>query len=115
MVAVDGEAGRFYVAAHGVIRLLGGPTTVSRLLMLDDRTGALLRVPVRPETAIALSVDGTTHRLVVLSRGTAGAARPEDTPPRWERWLRQVLPWLPLPLAAPSAGGTVMALDTTHL
>lgn len=113
-VAVDGVAGRFYVAAHGVVRQLGRPTTVSRLLVLDGRNGAL-RVHALPETAVALSVDGATHRLVVLSRGPAGAARPEDTPPRWARWLRQVLPWLPLPLATPSAGGTVMALDTTHL
>jgi len=102
-VGVDERAGRFYVA------------TDRSLLILDGRSGRMLRVLGLSAPPAALAVDATTHRVFILNSDAAAWPSPDNAPPLL-RWLRRTLPWLPIRVAAPTAaGGTLTVLDTTRL
>jgi hypothetical protein len=103
-VAVDETTGRFYVA------------TADALWVLDDHSGRLARVLSPRAMPLALAVDTATHRLFLLTDSATLPPSPGNPPPLL-RWVRQALPWLPLP-ASPSSSagdGTLTVLDTTRL
>jgi DNA-binding beta-propeller fold protein YncE len=103
-VAVDATTGRFYVATDGA------------LWILDDHSGRVARVLSLRAMPVALAVDAATHRLFLLTVSATMPPRP-DHPPPLLRWVRQALPWLPLPAppASSAGGGTLTVLDTTRL
>jgi DNA-binding beta-propeller fold protein YncE len=103
-VGVDELTGRFYVA------------TDTAVLVLDGRSGRMLRALSLPGTPVALAVDPAAQHVYVLTSPTMGVPQGSDTPSPLMQWLRRTLPWLPL-LAAPTiaAHGMLTVLDTTHL
>jgi hypothetical protein len=103
MAAVDGAAGRFYVAA------------AAGLAILDSHSGRVERVLALGAAPVAVAVDPAAHRAFLLTAGRPGPLAVDRAPPVLG-WLRQALPWLPFP-APPTAsvGGTLTVLDTTRL
>jgi DNA-binding beta-propeller fold protein YncE len=102
--AVDEGSGRFYVA------------TERGLAVLDSHSGRLVRRLALATTPTAVAVDAAAHRLFLLTAGSPGSPGADSSPPLL-RWLRRVLPWLPLPAppASSAGGGTLTVLDTTRL
>jgi hypothetical protein len=82
-------------------------------VVLDERTGALLRSLVVGPAPVSLAVDEATGHVVVL---TVGGQVPIPDP--WSRlppWLRRRLPFLPLrPSALRAVPPGVSVLDVTR-
>lgn len=72
-VAVDGRSGHIYVALAGP-GISGSTATVSRVALLDGRTGAILRQTVVAANPVALAVDERRGRLLVGSVGAVDAS-----------------------------------------
>ncbi|HZS88633.1 MAG TPA: PQQ-binding-like beta-propeller repeat protein [Chloroflexota bacterium] len=114
-VAVDPVAGRFFVAAHDVTRRAGTPTTVGYLAVIDGRSGRLLRMRSLDKQATALAVDAAAHRVFIVNADSMDASAGQDAWQQLERWVRRMLPGLPLPPSTASTGGTVTVLNTERL
>jgi YVTN family beta-propeller protein len=113
-VAVDEAAGRFYVAAHGALTQAG--TSTKRLVVLEGRSGRVLRTLALHEAPVALAVDAAAHRAFIVNSGTSEAPAGRDGGRQITTWLRHTMPWLPLPANPPApATGTVTVLDTSDL
>jgi len=113
-LAVDPARGRVYGVAFGRADANGRALGAGVLRVLDARTGAVLRSTAVGVNPLAVAVDASTGRVVVVDAGGAGdaggAAAGSDP---WSL-LRRALPrWLPLPAprGAVSVPGDVRVLD----
>lgn len=114
-LAVDERRGRALVALQGATDPLDGQTFTApgRVLVLDMRTGALVRTIDAGYAPQAMAVDERDGRIVILN-----AAVRVRVPDRWAwipRWTRRWVPFLPS--SGPStraAPGEVRILDVTR-
>jgi DNA-binding beta-propeller fold protein YncE len=114
-VAVDETAGRFYVAAHSVVKQHGTPTTIGQIVVLDARSGRVLHTLSLAVPVSNVAMDTAAHRLFLVNSGTVARSPGRDGGPQLVAWMRRVLPWVPFPAHSPAATGTVTVVDTTRL
>ncbi len=111
-IAVDEQTGRVFVVDRGATSPSGAHLDAGSVVVLDGRTGArrsTVTVGVYPG---ALAIDDSTGHAVVVDDG--GLVRVSDSWSWLPSWLRQRLPFFPLPPYTRTVNGSVSLLDAAR-
>jgi YVTN family beta-propeller protein len=111
-VALDASRHRLYVTSIDGVDANGVPTGHGRVTVLDERSGAVLRVVDAGMTPRALGIDTGTGHVVIADAGGS-----VSTPNAWA-WIpagiRRRLPFLNSPLRTRAVPASVSVLDLSH-